>query len=167
MKIITLGDKDLESISTPVKNIDGRLAARCEKMYDLLESHRGVGLAAPQISVPQSFFIIELKEENFRQVFINPKIISVLNKTEIKEEGCLSVPGIYGPVERPLGVTLRYLDLDGKEQVLKARGLLARIILHEYDHLMGRLFIKLLNRDYLENIAGELEKIRKMRTKPL
>jgi peptide deformylase len=75
------------------------------------------------------------------QAFINPEIIGASEETAVAEEGCLSFPKLYVPVERPAEVVLRYLDRDGTMQVLNAKGLLARAIQHELDHLNGVLLI--------------------------
>ena len=93
-------------------------------------------------------------------VIINPRILAVRSKEESLEEGCLSIPGIYGPVVRPVGLTLSYLDIDGKERELKAKGMLARVILHEFDHLDGKLFISRLAPEFIRQLAAELDKIR-------
>jgi peptide deformylase len=165
MKILTIGNPVLECKSKTVKNITGSLVSQIDRMFGLLHERKGVGLAAPQVNISQTFFVIEIRDDDLRLVMINPRILSILNKTETKEEGCLSVPGIYGPVTRSFGVVAEYLDLDGNLQTLKARGLLARVIQHEYDHLEGKLFIHKLSADYLEKISSELEGLKKTKSR--
>ena len=161
MKIITYGHTTLHRKAEPVENIDEAFVKTVEEMFQLMYHSNGIGLAAPQVNISRKFFIADTREEGEKIICINPKIVARLNKEEEMEEGCLSLPGIYGPVSRPVGVTVEYTDINGKPQILKARGLLARVILHEYDHLEGILFIDHLKKDYLQQIAEEIESIKK------
>ena len=165
MRILTLGRPELLKVSEPVDNIDGSLAKQIESMFDVMLEKNGLGLAAAQVNIHKRFFVICLKEPEVRIAFINPEILAVRSKEVSLEEGCLSIPGIYGPVVRPAGVTVKYLDIDGKEHELKAKDLLARVILHEYDHLDGRLFLSRLAPEYLRQLADELDKVRSVKGK--
>lgn len=109
------------------------------EMIKTMIAKDGVGLAAPQIGKNIRMIIVRYKDNNL--VIINPKIIKKSLLKEWDEEGCLSVPGIFGDVKRCKKITIKYLDELGKEKKLSAEGLLARIIQHEIDHLDGILFI--------------------------
>lgn len=115
-------------------------------MRDTMHGAHGIGLAAPQVGQSLSAFVVEYQDQEHPAdaipftAFINPDIIWRSPGKTSMEEGCLSLPGVYGPVKRPKKVTVRYTDLDGKQRELTAEGLLARIIQHELDHLKGILF---------------------------
>lgn len=105
----------------------------------------GVGLAAPQVGVNKRIIAVSLMrdydDENYRTIaMINPEILEFGAETEIDQEGCLSVPGENGDVERSYAIKLHYLDTKGKEQTVILRSLAARIVQHEIDHLNGVLF---------------------------
>lgn len=113
------------------------VADMAETMYEA----PGIGLAATQVDVHQRIVVIDVSEDKSElQVFINPTL-GKCEGSQTGEEGCLSVPGIYDKVERAERVSVSYLDLDGKQQVLEAEGLLAVCIQHEIDHLNGTVFV--------------------------
>lgn len=116
----------------------------------------GVGLAAPQIGKSIRLIVVRYKDNNL--IIINPKIIKRSLLKDWDEEGCLSVPGVFGYVKRCKKITVKYLDESGRERKLSAEGLLARIIQHEIDHLDGILFIdkaKNLKNIILSNESNE------------
>ncbi|MFA6536855.1 MAG: peptide deformylase [Patescibacteria group bacterium] len=108
-------------------------------MTETMLAKDGIGLAAPQINVSSRVIVVNTKEGILP--FINPVITHKSWKKQTDEEGCLSVPGIYGNVRRPYQIDLQALDSDGHEIKLTAKGLFARVIQHEIDHLDGILFI--------------------------
>ena len=109
------------------------------KMRVAMKKANGIGLSANQIGLDLNMFIAQV-EGKFYAIF-NPKIIKISEEHNLMEEGCLSVPEIYGNVERPSKITLEGLDKNGKSLKIKAWGLLARVFQHEFDHLNGKLFI--------------------------
>lgn len=111
----------------------------CSDMTKTMKEKDGVGLAAPQVG--EDIRLIVINEKNGPLCMINPKIIKKSLLKEWDEEGCLSVPGIYGKVKRNKNLSCEYLDKEGKKNKIKANGLLARVIQHEIDHLDGILFI--------------------------
>jgi len=161
MKIITVGHPTLRESVVPVNNINATFVNQINDMFKLMYNSNGIGLAAPQVNIKQKFFIVDTRETDEKLVCINPKIVSRLNQDVEMDEGCLSIPGVYGPVRRPKSVVVEFIDLDGKPQTLKAKGLLARVIQHEYDHLEGILFIDHLSEEYLKKISKELEEIQR------
>lgn len=115
-----------------------------KKMRMANKKEKGVGLSANQIGLDWQFFIAEIPDDKGKPKFysiFNPKIVKVSKNKIILEEGCLSVPGIWGLVERPEQAVLVGFDKNGKKIKIKAWGLLARIFQHEVDHLNGILFI--------------------------
>jgi len=111
-----------------------------EDMLETMIKNNGVGLSACQVGKNIRMFVVP-KELSKEWVFINPKIIKVSQKTDVMEEGCLSLPGIFVPVKRAKSLKIKALDKKGEEFKLKAKGLLARVIQHEYDHLNGILIV--------------------------
>ncbi len=109
------------------------------EMIETMIKKDGVGLAAPQIGLNIRLIVVRHKDNDI--VMINPEILKKSLFKEWDEEGCLSVPGVFGQVKRHKKLTVRYLDGDGKSQQLEAEGFFARVIQHEVDHLNGVLFI--------------------------
>ncbi len=119
-------------------------------MKDSMNHYGGIGLAAPQIGVNLKIAIIDLSPDNERYpsmgnfpftIFVNPKISVVKNELQGFWEGCLSIPGLKGYVERPSSIKINYLDETGNEKIMEASGFLATVIQHELDHLDGVLYI--------------------------
>jgi peptide deformylase len=108
-------------------------------MAKTMEVEKGVGLAAPQVGSDLRICTIRVGEESY--VLVNPKIKSSSRKKDIFEEGCLSFPGEFFPIERPVKVKVQARDIEGKKFKIKADGLLARVLQHEIDHLEGILVI--------------------------
>jgi peptide deformylase len=113
-------------------------------LIETMKTADGVGLAAPQVDHPYRLFVVATDEG--AKVFVNPKILMSSWRKEDDEEGCLSIPGVYGLVRRPKSIMIRAWDRYGKLFTIKARGLLARVIQHENDHLNGILFIDKVKR---------------------
>src|SRR5262245_32896194 len=142
MEIITYPHPTLRRVSRPLRRVDAELRKQIREMFELMYAARGIGLAANQVDVPLRFFIVNLeaKPEGEELVFINPVISLPRGGSDEAEEGCLSLPGLYGPVVRPKQVRINAYGLDGKEIEMNASELLARCIQHEVDHLDGVLF---------------------------
>ncbi len=141
------GHPALHAPSSPVTEIDGRIAALVEDMVETMYAAPGIGLAAPQIAVPLRVIVVDLSvgEDRTQLIkLINPELV-VKEGEQRHEEGCLSVPGYDGTPVRPARVTVRGLDLDGTERVYAATDLLARAFCHEIDHLDGILFVDRLS----------------------
>ena len=151
-EIITGKDtKMLRGRAAPIGKIDASTRELAKKMRRIMREAAGVGLAAPQIGVPLAIFVAEVNKKFY--ALINPEIIKTSQEKDAMEEGCLSLPGFYGPVERPAKITIAALDLKGKRVKIKAWGLLARVFQHEVDHLNGTLFVdKVKNLRNYENV---------------
>ncbi len=144
-QIREVGDDLLRKKSRPFDKVDEKAKQLLEDLYDTLKvSKDGVGLAAPQVGVLRRAIVVDLSmdEENPQGPFklINPVIVKQSGK-QICREGCLSIPGKLGDVERPKKVTVEALDENGKKVRIKAEDLLAVVFSHEIDHLDGVLFI--------------------------
>lgn len=142
MRITKFGEEILRQKAEPVllEEINDELRAFLNEMFDAMISADGVGLAGPQAGVSKRFFVV-IADDDVRRVFINPQIISTSAELSDYDEGCLSVPGVYETIKRPVRVTVQAFNEKGRPFTLEADGLLARIIQHEYDHLEGILFI--------------------------
>lgn len=157
LDIVKIGDEVLREKCTPVTVFDDALHILIEAMYETLENADGIGLAAPQVGVDKRFFIVSLPDGTKKE-FINPEITGYSVETNPYEEGCLSVPGVYHDVVRPSKVIVTAKDADGVEFTLKASGLMARVIQHEYDHLDGVLFVDRLSEDERAKVLRVYEK---------
>ena len=148
-KILTEPDPFLRKKSLPVKQVDDEIRSLMDDMLETMYAAPGIGLAAVQIGVPKRVIVIDLSKDNKKKepmYFVNPEIITKSNDDASYEEGCLSVPNQFAEVSRPDNCKVKYLDYDGSEKVLEAKGLLATCIQHEMDHLEGILFIDYLSK---------------------
>jgi len=164
MDILTLGHDLLREKAAPVANIkkDGPHWEKvAQGMLEALKKGKGVGLAGPQIGLMQQIFVVSIEGDEPR-VFINPSILETSQETAKYEEGCLSIPGIWADVIRPKTVKVQAWNEKGRPFTIEASGLLARVILHEYDHLEGILFIdrlpELKQKKILDKIAKKSDK---------
>lgn len=140
LEIVTYGDPVLERKAEPVLEFDDKVAVLAAEMFEAMKREHGIGLAAPQVSVLKRLFVTDVEGDKHR-TFINPEIIMTSHELAEYEEGCLSFPGLYFVVKRPANVQIQAFNEKGKPFMMDADGLLARVILHEYDHLDGKLFI--------------------------
>ncbi len=140
MNILKYPNPILREKSEEIKDpTDPKIKQLILDMTKTLRANQGLGLAAPQVGVNVRLCIIEIENELF--VLINPEIKNESDEKIIAEEGCLSFPGKFMPVERSKRVKVKAIDASGKSQIIRARGLFARALQHEIDHLNGELFI--------------------------
>ena len=139
LKIVKIGDNTLRKCCRPVENIGPRVHTLLDDMVETMRGANGCGLAAPQVGVLRRIVVIEVEPGEVLEL-INPKIIAYSGEQK-EEEGCLSIPGRAGITTRPMHVTVRALDRNGKTVEYTGSGLLARAFCHELDHLDGKLFI--------------------------
>ncbi len=156
------GNPVLRTKSERVETVTDQIRALADRMLGIMYAAEGIGLAAEQIGQTESIFVLDVPAHadvdaegrpnnpvaNMPLVLINPEIIGSSEETAVVDEGCLSFPGLYVPVTRPAEVVVRFLDRNGAEQVLNAKGLLARAVQHELDHLNGILLV-----DYMTKVA--------------
>ena len=139
LPIRVLGDPVLRIETTPVDVVTDDVRKLIDDMFDTMHAANGIGLAAPQVGRTERVTVVDV--DKARYALVNPEIVVADGKREKTEEGCLSIPDIYGDVERPTRVVVRALDRDGKPIEVEATGLLGRCFQHEIDHLHGKLFI--------------------------
>ncbi|MEA3297194.1 MAG: peptide deformylase [candidate division Zixibacteria bacterium] len=160
-RIVIYGDPVLRETSKPVERIDQEVKDLVSDMTDTVKKAKGLGLSAVQIGVLKRVFIVDLTAIDLTEtlrVFINPEIIEISGEIEM-EEGCLSFPDIYQKIVRQAKVTVKATGLDGNEFVFTASGLTGRAILHEYDHLKGKLFIDHMSPITRTLLRGRLRKL--------
>jgi len=145
LDIRVLGDPVLRKPTKPVTEITDELRQLIADMFETMYAAEGIGLAAPQVGRTERLAVVDVEGAKF--VLINPKILATEGEPDKAEEGCLSIPEIYGDVVRPFTVTFRAMDENGKEYEATESELLGRCIQHEIDHLDGKLFI-----DYLSTL---------------
>lgn len=170
LPITLYGDKILRKKVSAVLNVDVETVALIKNMFETMRNANGVGLAANQVGVNKSIFIVDLSEveefENFKpMVVINPEI-TWYSEEKIKiEEGCLSIPEVRAEVLRPEKIRIRFNDSDMNEKELFADGLLARVMQHEYDHLRGILFTDLIDKSEKDKFKNTLVRIKNRKAK--
>lgn len=139
LKIVKVGDDVLRKKCRPVEEITPKITRLLDDMIETMRHAQGVGLAAPQVGVLRRIVVIEVEEGSVIEL-INPKIIAYAGEQD-GTEGCLSVPGKWGMVKRPMHVTVRAINRHGEEFEITGSELLARAFCHELDHLDGKLYI--------------------------
>jgi peptide deformylase len=159
MEILTLGNELLHRKAEPVKNINDEIRTLAEGMIEALHKGKGVGLAGPQVGFMKRIFVVHVEGDGPR-VFINPSITATSEETGKYEEGCLSIPGVWADVVRPRALQIQAWNERGRPFTLDADGILARVILHEYDHLEGLLFIDRISPRRRERLLSKMKKVR-------
>jgi peptide deformylase len=168
--IVAYGDSVLKKVAQPIdRNTSLDIKKLAEDMFDTMYAAKGVGLAAPQIGMEIRLFVIDAehldqedpKLKGLKKVFVNPQILEEQGKEWTFEEGCLSIPGIRGDVDRKDTITIQYFDTDWNEYTETYDGLAARVIQHEYDHIEGKLFIEYLSPMKKQLIKNKLTSIAK------
>jgi len=160
LKLRYYGDPVLRERSATVETFDDELRELAQAMVDTMFRAKGIGLAAPQVGLSKRLIVAlqmsDVEDETAEPVaLVNPEVVERSSDTWVYEEGCLSIPEVVGDVTRPEHVTVRYQGLDGQQMMVTTGGMFARILLHEIDHLNGRLFI-----DYLSAANKSLVKPR-------
>ena len=167
LKIKTIADPVLYQKSEPVTEFNVELRDLVRDMFETMYNERGVGLAAVQVGVLKRVLVIDLVESGFiKGVFINPEVIKTSKDTQTGDEGCLSIPGLVAPLCRPRSVEVRYQDIFGETKTVRGKELMARALLHEMDHLDGKVFIDLLEPADRDAVAKEIELIQSGKTLP-
>ncbi|MEH6470415.1 MAG: peptide deformylase [Halopseudomonas sp.] len=159
LDILEFPDLRLRTRATAVKNVDDSLRKLIDDMFETMYEAPGIGLAATQINIHQRLVVIDISDDRSEPlVLINPEYDILDDEREQSDEGCLSVPGYYEPVERANHILLKALDRDGQPFELEAEGLLAVCIQHELDHLEGKLFVDYVSPLKRNRIRKKLEK---------
>ena len=143
LDIRVLGDPVLRKPTKRVTEVTDELRQLIADMFETMYAAEGIGLAAPQVGRSERIAVVDVEGQKF--ALINPEVIERTGDVEKAEEGCLSIPDIYGDVERPFTVTIRATNENGEEYEATASELLGRCFQHEIDHLDGKLFIDYLS----------------------
>ena len=162
--IIIEPDPILRKKSDPLEKVDDEIRSLLDDMLETMYNAPGIGLAAVQVGILKRLIVIDISKDDQKKeplFFVNPIITFQSKKTSIYEEGCLSLPGHFAEIERPAECHVSYVNYDGKNQELKASGLLATCIQHEIDHLNGVLFIDYLSKLKKDMIIKKLTKQKK------
>ncbi len=161
LDILHFPDPRLRTRAKAVEAVDDNVRRIIDDMFETMYAAPGIGLAATQVNIHRRIIVIDVSEaKNEPVTLINPQILSRAGEEEM-EEGCLSVPGVFEPVQRAAEVTVRALNRDGQSFDLAADGLLAVCIQHEIDHLDGKLFVDYLSTLKRQRLRKRLEKQRK------
>ena len=146
--IILIPDPVLRKVASPVAEITDGTRQLLDDMAETMYDAPGIGLAAPQVNISERIIVMDCGRDEEPELYkmINPEIIASSEERSVLEEGCLSIPNQTADVERPAHVDVRYLDVDGNEQMLRCEGLLVACVQHEIDHLDGVLFIDHISR---------------------
>ena len=159
LPILRFPDPRLKKVAVPVQDVDETIRRLARDMAETMYEAPGIGLAATQVDVHKRLIVIDISETRDELLtLINPEILECSADTQVGEEGCLSVPGIYDKAERAERVSVRYLDLDGKVCLVEAEGLLAVCLQHEIDHLDGKVFVEHLSQLKQLRIKAKLAK---------
>ena len=168
LPIIIAPDPRLKVKCDPVEEVTPELVRLMDDMLDTMYNAPGVGLAAPQVDLQKRVIVADIstaEEERDPHQMVNPEILWTSEELFKYEEGCLSLPEQYADIIRPKQVKIKYLDKEGKSQIMEAENLLAVCLQHEIDHLEGILFvdhISMLKRDL---IIRKLQKMKKLEKK--
>lgn len=163
LEVLLYGHPTLREKCRPVEEFDDELRRLASAMETTMYAERGIGLAAPQVGHTVRMLLAEDAREGTprARVFINPEVVFASSERDGYNEGCLSLPEIFEDVQRPVRIRVRYQDLDGDEHELEDDGLLARIVLHEMDHLEGVLFVDHLSMLRRKLIARKLKALQR------
>lgn len=173
LPVCTYGNPILRKKAVEVKDVNDEIRALADQMFETMYKEQGVGLAAEQIGRTERMFVIDIPPESdtddskerenpnveMPMVLINPEIIGHGEEVQIGPEGCLSFPEIFANVERWYEVDATYIDRDGNPQTVHAKGLLARAIQHELDHLDGILLVDRMSHVKKVALSGKLKRL--------
>jgi peptide deformylase len=157
LKVRKYGDPTLRKSATPVGEMTPEVRAIIADMTETMYDEVGIGLAAPQVGIPLRLIVISDEDGRGVQALLNPAIVERGGEVT-GEEGCLSIPGVFAPVTRAAWVKVEARSVDGKPLTINARGLRARVLQHEIDHLDGVLFIDRVDPMVRDRIKRKIKK---------
>ena len=161
--VVIWPDERLRQPSVPITNIDASVRALYQDLVDSMYAENGLGIAALQLGDPRRMFIVEPRlagrsETDPPVAFINPEVVETSDELQDSEEGCLSFPDIYVKVKRPMRCRVRAMNLDGEMFEVDGEALFARCLLHEHDHLTGKLLVDFVGPLKRQMIKKKLQK---------
>lgn len=164
LKILLYPDERLHTVADLVSEVTEETRILVQDMAETMYSARGIGLAATQVDVHQRVIVIDVSDTHDQlHVFINPEIIARSGESDY-EEGCLSVPGVFGKVSRAHQIIVKALDANGQLFTLETDGVLAVCIQHEMDHLLGKVFVEYWSQMKQSRLRTRLKKQRRKAT---
>jgi len=163
--VVVWPDERLRQSSVEIKEIDASVKALYQDLVDSMYAENGLGIASLQIGDPRRMFIVEPKLAGLDAsappvAFLNPEVTWTSEETQDSEEGCLSFPEIYIKVKRPMRARVRAMGLDGNMFEMEGEALLARCLLHEHDHLTGKLLVDFVGPLKRQMIKKKLQKVK-------
>jgi peptide deformylase len=163
--VVVWPDDRLRQASVQIEAVDESVRALYQDLVDSMYAENGLGIAALQIGDPRRMFIVEPKlagrdASDPPVAFLNPEIVWTSEDQQDSEEGCLSFPDVYIKVKRPMRARVRAMDLEGNMFELEGEGLLARCLLHEHDHLTGKLLVDFVGPLKRQMIKKKLQKVK-------
>lgn len=181
LRITQYGEPILRRVGEPITEFDEALAEFAKDMVETMYDEEGIGLAAQQVDRALQICVIDVRPPEGVDVpfiynydgkqlpldlimpmaIVNPKVTIIDQTEDVYEEGCLSFPGVNGKVVRPIGIRCEFQDTEGNSHVIEADGLLGRCILHEVDHLNGKLFIDLMQKRDLKKNETKIKKLKR------
>lgn len=181
LRVTQYGEPILRKVGEPITEFNESLAELANNMVETMYDEEGIGLAAQQIDEALQICVVDVRppegaEVPFQYSFdgkqppldlimpmaiVNPKVTIIDTTEDVYEEGCLSFPGVTGKVTRPIGVRCEFQDTEGNPHVLEADGLLGRCVLHEVDHLNGKLFTDLMDKRDLKKNESKIKKLKR------
>lgn len=167
LPLVIAPDPRLEIASEAVSEITDEVRAFAKDMLETMYASNGVGLAAVQVGVHKRIITIDVEQGEDRTpgnplILINPEIVETSEELNKYNEGCLSFPDQYSDVERPKMAKIKYMDLDGNEQIMEADGLMATCVQHEIDHINGVVFVDHVSKLKRDMIIRKLRKAKKL-----
>ena len=136
LKVRILGDPILRAKAKPVKTVGPVERMLIAAMFETVQAHKGIGLAAPQVGISEQIFVIHTGKDAFAA--INPKILKTIG-SEVMEEGCLSIPNVHVEIQRAKSIDVEFTDEENHQVRAHLTGLAARVFQHEHDHIQGKL----------------------------
>jgi len=162
LKIRLYGDPCLRKKALPVQNVGSVERVLIQSMILTMHNHKGIGLAAPQVGIHQRIFVVDIGDGPV--AVINPEILEQSGTSEL-EEGCLSIPGVVFSIERSDKIRVKYINENNQDVEGELDELSARVFLHEYDHLEGKLITDYADKKQLEELKEQLQEIKNLNKK--
>lgn len=165
--IVIVPDPVLKATASPVATVDDAVRRQMDDMLQAMYNHQGIGLAANQVGLLNRVLVMDVAQREGstekKPVFmVNPEITWESEEHSVYEEGCLSIPGQFAEITRPVSVRVKYLDYLGKQNEILAENMLARCVQHEIDHLNGVLFVDYLSSLKRNMMLRKVEKAKKL-----
>lgn len=179
LRVTQFGEPVLREVGSPVLRFDAKLRALAQDMLETMYAEDGIGIAAPQVDRALQLFVIDVSDLDPAEVdftldgkspplelvmplaVVNPKLRLLEGEPVVAEEGCLSFPGLRGKVPRASAVEMEFQDLEGRPRKIEARGWIARVLQHEYDHLQGVLYIDRMDAAAVRALDPKLKQLKR------